>query len=165
MFKALELQGPISRLRSAGQYPFEFRIGCRLVQEMGSFVEGSKNPTTQTNTPKSMEELATKVMQVDKATELFQTMTIVRMNMGNLNLEVISLKKKLTTEEKEKVVLQLKLNKERDFKKEYKHNIEIQKKNKTKNEQRLKHSYKNCKIRIKSLRLSVATLALGSQPR
>jgi hypothetical protein len=52
-------------------------------------------------------------------------MTIVRMNMGNLNLEVISLKKKLTTEEKEKVVLQLKLNKERDFKKEYKHNIEI----------------------------------------
>ncbi len=47
------------------------------------------------------------------------------MNMGNLNLEVISLKKKLTTEEKEKVVLQLKLNKERDFKKEYKHNIEI----------------------------------------
>jgi hypothetical protein len=52
-------------------------------------------------------------------------MTIVKMNMGNLNLEVISLKKKLTTEEKEKVVLQLKLNKERDFKEEYKHNIEI----------------------------------------
>jgi hypothetical protein len=52
-------------------------------------------------------------------------MTIVRMNMGNLNLEVISFLKKLTIEEKEKVVLQLKLNKERDFKKEYKHNIEI----------------------------------------
>jgi hypothetical protein len=75
--------------------------------------------------------------------------------MGNLNLEVISLKNKLTIKEKEKEkeILQLESDKERDFKKEYKHNIEIWKKNRTKNEQRLKHSYKNCKIRIRSSRL------------
>jgi hypothetical protein len=38
---------------------------------MGSFVERSKNPRTQTNTPKSMEEVPTKIMQTYKAIELF----------------------------------------------------------------------------------------------
>ncbi len=32
-----------------------------------------------------MEEVAIEVMQVDKATELFQDMEIVNMNMGNFN--------------------------------------------------------------------------------
>jgi len=36
--------------------------------------------------------------------------------------------------EKEKAVLQVELDKERDFQREYKHNIEIWRKNKTKNE-------------------------------
>jgi hypothetical protein len=40
--------------------------------------------------------------------------------MGNLNLEVNILK---TKEDRDKVVLQAKLDKERDFQKEYKHNI------------------------------------------
>jgi len=35
-----------------------------------------------------VEEVATKVMQVDKISSLFQTMAIVSLNMGNLNLEV-----------------------------------------------------------------------------
>ncbi len=39
-----------------------------------------------------MEEVATKVMQVDKAVELFQTMVIMSQNMGNLNLKVNNLK-------------------------------------------------------------------------
>jgi hypothetical protein len=38
---------------------------------MESFVKGSKNPTTQTNTPKSMEKLVAKVMQANKIAELF----------------------------------------------------------------------------------------------
>jgi len=38
-----------------------------------------------------MEEVVTKVMQVDKITKLFQTMAIVSLNMGNLNLEVSNL--------------------------------------------------------------------------
>jgi hypothetical protein len=75
------------------------------MQELGSFRIGSKNPTTHTSTPKSMEYIAAKVMQVDKAIELFQTMAIVGLNMGNLNLEVRSLKNKLATKEKEKVIL------------------------------------------------------------
>jgi hypothetical protein len=49
-----------------------------------------------------MKEVATKVMQVDKTSELFQTMAIVNLNMGNLNMEMSSLKNRLAIEEKEK---------------------------------------------------------------
>ncbi len=42
-----------------------------MVQELGSFVEGSKDPTTQTNTLKSVEEVAREVMKANKAIELF----------------------------------------------------------------------------------------------
>jgi hypothetical protein len=38
---------------------------------MVSFGEGSKNPTTQTSTPRSMEEVVVEVMQVNKVVELF----------------------------------------------------------------------------------------------
>ncbi len=105
---------------------------------MGSSIEGSKNPTTQTNTPKSMEEVAAKVMQAQKVAELFQTMVIISLNMGNLNVEVNSLKNKLATLEKEKVVLQEKLDKESEFQKGYKHNVEIWRKNKVEVEHNIK---------------------------
>jgi hypothetical protein len=42
-------------------------------------------------------------------------MAIITLNMGNLNLELRSLKNKLTTKEKEKVILREELNKEREF--------------------------------------------------
>ncbi len=77
-------------------------------------------------------------MQTYKVAELFQTMAIVNLNMGNLNLKVSSLKNKLATEKKEKAIPQVKLDKERDFQKEYKHNIKIQKKNWVKSEQQIK---------------------------
>ncbi len=70
---------------------------------------------TQTSTPKSMEEVV----------ELFHTMAIVNLNMGNLTLEVNNLKNRLATGKREKVVLQEELDKERDFQKGYKHNVEI----------------------------------------
>jgi hypothetical protein len=60
---------------------------------------------TQISTPKFVEEVVVEVMQVDKITKLFQTMAIVNLNMGNLNLEVSGLKNKLATKEKEKAVL------------------------------------------------------------
>jgi hypothetical protein len=44
-------------------------------------------------------------MQVDKADELFQTMVIMNLNMGKLNLQVSSWKNRLATKEKEKVIL------------------------------------------------------------
>jgi chromosome segregation ATPase len=65
-------------------------------------------------------------------------MVIMNLNMGNLNLEVSSLKNRLMIKEKEKVVLHVELDKERDFQKEYKNNIEIWRKNRTKNKQRVK---------------------------
>jgi hypothetical protein len=52
-------------------------------------------------------------MKVDKAVELFQTMVIVNMNMGNFFLEINILKNKLVMGEKEKPVLQEELDKER----------------------------------------------------
>ncbi len=66
------------------------------MQELGSFVEGSRDLTTQTNTPKSVEEIVAKVMKIDKVVELFQTMVIVSLNMGYLILEVNTLKSRLT---------------------------------------------------------------------
>ncbi len=62
-----------------------------------------------------MEEVAIKVMKVDKVVELFQTMAIVSMNMGNLILEVNILNSRLVMGEKEKEVLQEELNKEKKF--------------------------------------------------
>jgi hypothetical protein len=44
-----------------------------------------------------MEEVDAEAMQIDKVIQLFQTMAIVNMNMGNLNLEVSNFKKKLVT--------------------------------------------------------------------
>jgi hypothetical protein len=52
-----------------------------------------------------MKEVVVEVMKVDKATKLFQTMAIVSLNMGNLTLKVNTLKNRLATGEKEKVVL------------------------------------------------------------
>jgi hypothetical protein len=72
-----------------------------------------------------VEEVVAKVMQANKTTKLFQTMVITSLNLGNLNLEMSSLKKILTIEEKEKATLQEELEKEKDFRKEYKHNIKI----------------------------------------
>ncbi len=75
-------------------------MGSRLVKELGSFAKGSRNLTTQTSTPKLVEEVIVEVMQEDKAVEVFQTMAIISLNMGNLNLEVSSLKNKLAIEER-----------------------------------------------------------------
>ncbi len=111
---------------------------------MGSFAKGSKNPTTQTSAPKFVEEVATKVMQTQKAIELFQIMAIVNLNMGNLNIWVSSLKNRLATREKEKVVLQKELDKDRDLQKGYKHKVEIWRKNKE-----VEH---NIKVFIKKLK-------------
>jgi hypothetical protein len=52
-----------------------------------------------------MEEVATNLMKIDKATELFQTMAIVNLNMGNWILEINILKNRLAIGEKKKAVL------------------------------------------------------------
>ncbi len=75
------------------------------MQEMGSSTKRSKNPSTHISTPKFVEEVALEVMQTQKAIELFQIMAIVSLNMRNLNMEVSSLKNRLTIGEKEKALL------------------------------------------------------------
>ncbi len=136
--KLAKLQVPPNRLESTKGFPLKFELGKIMVQELGSFIEGSKDPTTQTSTLKSMEEVAIEVMKANKATELFQTMAIVSLNMGNLTLEVNILKNNLAMGEKEKVMLQEELDKEKDFQKGYKHNVEIWRKNKVEAEQKNK---------------------------
>jgi hypothetical protein len=86
-----------------------------MVQELESSTKGFGDPTTQTNTPKFVEEVTTEVMKANKVAELFQTMTIMSLNMGNLILEVDILKKKIITKEKEKAVLQEELDEEREL--------------------------------------------------
>jgi len=76
-----------------------------MVQELGSFIEGFGDPITQTSSPKSVEEVGIELMKANKATKLFQTMAIVSLNMGNLTLEVNTIKHKLTMGEKEKAML------------------------------------------------------------
>jgi len=46
VFKPPKLQVPISKPRFAKGQPFEFGMGSKLVQEMGSSSKGSKNPMT-----------------------------------------------------------------------------------------------------------------------
>ncbi len=136
-FKPAELQVPPSRLEYAEGSPFEFELGNIMVQELRSFTKGFGNPTTQTSTPKFVEEVAAKVTKANKATELFQTMAIVSLNMGNLIMVVNNLKKKLIVGEKEKAMLQKKLDKQRDIQKGYKHNVKIWRKNKLEAEQKI----------------------------
>jgi hypothetical protein len=62
-----------------------------------------------------MEDVVTEVMKANKIVELFQTMAIVSLNMGNLTLEVNTLKNRLAIGEKEKAMLQEELFKEGDF--------------------------------------------------
>jgi hypothetical protein len=52
-------------------------------------------------------------------------MAIISLNMGNLNMEVNNLKNILTIGENEKATLHEELDKERNFQKGYKHNVEI----------------------------------------
>jgi hypothetical protein len=59
-----------------------------------------------------VEEVSTKA---DKGLELFQTMAIMSLNMGNLTIEVNTLKNRLVMGEKDKTMLQEELDKERDF--------------------------------------------------
>jgi hypothetical protein len=81
-----------------------------------------------------VEEVVAQVMKVHKAIKSFQTMTIVSLNMGNLIFEVNTLKNILAVGGKEKAMLQKELDKERDFQKRYKHNVEIWRKNRVEDE-------------------------------
>jgi hypothetical protein len=129
-FKPSELEVP--------QFPFKFELGRRMVQELGSFIEGFIDPMTQTNTPKSMEEVVVEVMKANKASKLFQTMAIMSLTMGNLTLEVNTLKNILVVGEKEKAMLQEELDKEKDIQKGYKHSVEIWRKNMVEAKQKIK---------------------------
>jgi hypothetical protein len=64
-------------------------------------------------------------------------MAIMNLNMGNLTLEVNSLKNMLVIREKEKVMLHEELDKEKNFQKGYKHNVESWKKNRAEAEQNI----------------------------
>ncbi len=64
--------------------------------------KGFKEETPQNLTPISVEDLAMKNMEGNKNIEMFQAMAIIKLKMGNLGLEVQSLKTILTTIEGEK---------------------------------------------------------------
>ncbi len=108
-----------------------------------------------------MEKVAAEVMKVDKAVELCQTMAIVSLNMGNLTLEVNTIKNKLVVGKKEKAALQEELDKEKDIQKGYKHNVEIQRKSRVVVEQKIKVFIK--KLQDENEELKSSTTWLNSQ--
>ncbi len=66
------------------------------MKDMGiSLKVESKEETPQNLTPKFIEELAKKVLGSKKIVEMFQTMAIVNLKMGNLGLEIKSFKTRL----------------------------------------------------------------------
>jgi len=67
-----------------------------------SLEDASKEETSHNLSPKNVEELAKGVLGSNKTTKLFQTMAIMNQKMGNLGLEVKSLKIRLTIVEGEK---------------------------------------------------------------
>jgi hypothetical protein len=46
MFRPLELHVLVGKLGFVDGHPFEFGLWSRLLQELGSSIRGSKNPTT-----------------------------------------------------------------------------------------------------------------------
>ncbi len=62
----------------------------------------------------------------------------MNLNMGNLTLEMITMKNKLAIGEKEKAMLWEELDKEKKIQKGYKHNVEIWRKNMVEVEQKIK---------------------------
>jgi len=64
--------------------------------------KGFKEETPQNLTPIFVEDLAIEIMEGNKNIEMFQTMVIINLKMGNLGLKVQSLKTILTTIEGEK---------------------------------------------------------------
>jgi len=85
-----------------------------------------------------VEEVVVEVMKANKVAELFQTMAIMSLNMGNLTLEVKNLKNRLATWEKEKAMLHEELDKEKEFQKRCTHHVEIWRENRTNNEHKNK---------------------------
>jgi hypothetical protein len=57
-FRLAKLEVPPSRLESIEGFTSEFELKKIMVQELGSSVEGSRDLTTWTSIPKSMEEVA-----------------------------------------------------------------------------------------------------------
>jgi bacterioferritin (cytochrome b1) len=82
-------------------------------------------------------------------------MVIVSLNMGNLTLEVNALKNRLAMGAKEKAMLQEELNKERDFLKGYKHNVEIWRKNRVEAKQKNKMLIKKLQDENEELKGSI----------
>ncbi len=63
-----------------------------------------------------MEEVVVEIMKANKAIDLFQTMANLNLNMGNLTLELHTLKNKLAIGEKEKAVLHEELDRKKNSK-------------------------------------------------
>ncbi len=67
-----------------------------------SLKDVSKEETPHNLTPESMRQMAKEVLEGNKIIEVFQTMAIISLMMGNLGLEMQSLKNRLTIMEGEK---------------------------------------------------------------
>ncbi len=72
VFRPLKLQVLANRLGLVKGQPFEFGLGNRIVQELGSSRKGSKNLTTKTSTLRFVEEEAKEVCKLIKQLNCFE---------------------------------------------------------------------------------------------
>ncbi len=72
VFRLTKLEVPPSRPKFIEGFPFEFELGKKMVQELGSSTQGSGDFTTWTSTPKSVEEVVVEVMKANKTTDFFR---------------------------------------------------------------------------------------------
>jgi hypothetical protein len=78
------------RVLEVGQ---EWQVWDRVV----SSKDESREETSQNFTPKNVQHMANDVLKSNKIVQMFQAMAIINLKMGNLGLEVQTLKTKLGT--------------------------------------------------------------------
>ncbi len=93
---------PQSRPRSTEGHALDMDLGLHMKDKGMSSKDTSKEETPHNLTPKYVKELAKEVLGINKTTKMFQAMAIVGMKMGNLGLEVKSLKTRLSIMEEKK---------------------------------------------------------------
>jgi hypothetical protein len=101
-FRPLAIVLPHNRPRLVEGKMLDIDMDLQMRDKGMSLEDVSKEETPHDLTPKFVEKLAKEVLGNNKIVEMFQAMAIVSMRMGNLGLEVWSLKTRLTIVEGEK---------------------------------------------------------------
>ncbi len=119
-YKPIVILIPHSRIWSREMTILEIGQKLQVWDKVMSSRDRFKEEKPQNLTPKFVEDMVAEVQENNKITQMFKAMAIVNLKMGNLCLEVQSLKTKLTIVEKEKHGLLRQMKKKQEGYEEYK---------------------------------------------